>query len=148
MAQKPGARSKPYRIDDQIGAKLGKAYNQALNDLRARLTPFDITPQQMGVMMRLKEQGEASQNSLGRMVNMNPATIHGIAKKLVGRGLVELSKAPDDQRLTVLRLTPEGKALAKKMQPHSNAASEKTRSPLSKAEQQRLDELLDKLNAG
>jgi len=59
---------------------LGKAYKQALNDLRARLTPFDITPQQMGVMMRLHEKAEASQNTLGRMVNMNPATIHGIAK--------------------------------------------------------------------
>jgi len=66
----------------------------------------------------------------------------------MGRGLVELSKVPDDQRLTVLKLTQEGKALAKKMQPYSNAASEITRSPLSKAEQRRLDELLDKLNAG
>ena len=30
------------------------------------------------------------------------------------RGLFELSKAPDDQRLTVLKLTQEGKARAKK----------------------------------
>jgi DNA-binding MarR family transcriptional regulator len=95
--------------------------------------------------MRLNEQGEVSQNSLGRLVGMKPATIHGIAKRLESRGLIASRRSPEDQRLILVALTANGKTLATELQPFSEAASAETRTPLSKTDQKKLDELLDKL---
>ena len=95
--------------------------------------------------MRLNEQGEVSQNSLGRLVGMKPATIHGIAKRLETRGLIATRRSPEDQRLILVQMTKSGEDMVGDLQPLSSAASAQTLKPLSTTEQKTLSALLDKL---
>lgn len=95
--------------------------------------------------MRLNEKGEVSQNSLGRMVGMKPATIHGISKRLESLHLIASRRSPEDHRLTLVALTKTGNDLAKKLEPLSEAASALTLEKLSPEEQATLKRLLDKL---
>ncbi|MBT3991945.1 MAG: MarR family transcriptional regulator [Rhodospirillaceae bacterium] len=113
--------------------------------MRQRITEFDITTQQLATLMRLQEQGEVSQNNLGRKLDMKPATIHGIAKRLEKRGLIASRRSPEDQRLILVALTSVGQKLAKELRQYSEAASAKTMTPLNKSEQKTLKSLLDKL---
>ena len=116
--------------------------------MRRKISGYEITTQQLAVLMRLKEQGEVSQNNLGRMVGTKPATIHGISKRLETLRLIASIRSPDDHRLTLLALTKEGDALADKLQPLSDAASSITVEKLSSDEQVTLKKLLDKLISG
>jgi MarR family transcriptional regulator, lower aerobic nicotinate degradation pathway regulator len=97
--------------------------------------------------MRLQEQGEVSQNSLGRMVGMKPATIHGIAKRLEGRGLIAARRSPKDQRLILVALTDTGRGMAEELQQHSEAATAQSLGALSPTEQKTMKALLDKIVA-
>jgi DNA-binding MarR family transcriptional regulator len=50
-----------------------------------------------------------SQNQLGRLTAMDPATISGVIGRLTTRGYVQASPDPKDARVVVLGLTPAGK---------------------------------------
>ena len=49
--------------------------------------PFDVTPTQFAALAKLDDAGPVSQNELGRLTAMDPATIWGWPAASVKRGL-------------------------------------------------------------
>src|SRR3546814_4425941 len=49
-------------------------------------------------MARLHEMGKLSQNRLGRLAAMDPATIQGVIRRLHERGFIERLADPTDRR--------------------------------------------------
>jgi DNA-binding MarR family transcriptional regulator len=86
-----------------------------------------------------------SQNQLGRLTAMDPATIQGVIQRLLVRGLVERYPDASDRRCTLLRLSPAGKQLATSVIGPARAISEQTLSPLGESERATFLDLLRKL---
>ncbi len=134
-----------YRLEDQIGYLLGRARGVALGNLRRNSGGLDLTPPQLGALLKLMELGEASQNELGRQSGMKPATVHGVIRRLMSRGLVETRRSPEDQRLLLVALTAAGQETAAEVARHSRAASAETLAPLDENEQELLEGLLRRI---
>ena len=141
-------QDEPYRLEDQIGYLLGRAQAVALGNMRRDMGDIDLTPPQLGAMLKLMELGEVSQNDLGRQSGMKPATVHGVVQRLEKRGLVSSRPSPDDQRRRLIFLTAAGQEMALTLTVHSQQAASTTLSPLTGDEQLMLTDLLKKIIQG
>jgi DNA-binding MarR family transcriptional regulator len=136
----------PYVIEDQIGHLLRRAHQRATAIFLAELGErFQITPTQYAALVKLHDLGEQSQNQLGRLTAMDPATIQGVIKRLQERSLIERSGDPGDKRRTTLRLSAAGAELVAAMIPFGLRVSAVTLEPLSAEEREVLLALLRRL---
>ncbi len=141
--ERPG--SSGYRLDDQVGHLLRRAYQVASANLMARMPDDGLTPVQFAVLARLHEHGPVSQNRLGRLVAMEPANIHGLVRRLSGRGLVRVDADSHDRRRLLVSLTAAGQALVESLFPVSETAGATTLAPLSGDERETLLDLLRRI---
>src|SRR5258708_12623220 len=89
------ARVEPaYRLDDQVGFLLRRAYQRASSNLIDRIGPYDLTAPQFATLARLYERGTLSQNLLGRLVAMEPANIRNFVLRLKNRPLTMTRPPP------------------------------------------------------
>jgi MarR family transcriptional regulator, lower aerobic nicotinate degradation pathway regulator len=72
------------------------------------LRPYDIGSTQWYVLYQLACDGPTMQRDLGRMLQIERATLSGIVSTLVRKGLVEQTPDPADQRQRMLRITASG----------------------------------------
>ena len=145
-AKKAGKIAKnAYRLEDQVGHLLRRAHQRATAIFLERLNDADVTPTQFAALAKLADEGELSQNHLGRLTAMDPATIQGVTHRLRARGLIAGRADPKDGRRTLLRLSATGVRLAKRVIPKGFGVSEGVLAPLSQAEQKRFLGLLKRL---
>jgi DNA-binding MarR family transcriptional regulator len=124
-----------YVLEAQIGHVLRRAHQRATQIFMAELGDrFQMTPTQYAALIKLYELGEQSQNRLGRLTAMDPATIQGVVKRLEERHLVERSGDPEDRRRSTLRVTAAGAVLAREMLPFGRRVTEVTLERLSPGE--------------
>src|ERR1700704_6608195 len=100
-----------YRLEDQVGFLLRRAYQRASSNLIERIGPYDLTAPQFATLARLYERGTLSQNLLGRLVAMEPANIRDVVLRLKKRRLVSTGRDPSDARLLLVSLTSSGMSL-------------------------------------
>jgi DNA-binding MarR family transcriptional regulator len=141
----PGASSRPYRIEDQIGYLLRRAHQRASAIFQVNIGDPNITPTQYSSMAKLNEYTELSQNLLGRLVGMDKATMQGVVRRLKDRRLVDSRPDPGDARRTLLSLTTDGQRITHKLLMNGPAVSRETLKPLTPAEQRQLLDLLSKI---
>jgi DNA-binding MarR family transcriptional regulator len=134
-----------YRVEAQIGHLLRRAHQRATSIFQETLDDPSLTPTQFAALMRLTDDGPLSQNQLGRLAAMDPATVQGVARRLEERGLVTRVADARDRRRTVLSVTADGRALADRLIDSARAVSAKTLAPLSPRERETLIELLGKI---
>jgi MarR family transcriptional regulator, lower aerobic nicotinate degradation pathway regulator len=72
------------------------------------LRPYGIGSTQWYVLHQLANDGPTMQRHLGRMLQIERATLSGILSTLVRKGLVEQTVDPTDQRQRMLRITASG----------------------------------------
>jgi MarR family transcriptional regulator, lower aerobic nicotinate degradation pathway regulator len=135
----------PYVLEAQIGHLLRRAHQRHVAIFLAAMGEDAPTPTQFAALVKLADAGELSQNRLGRLTAMDPATVNGVVSRLIARGLVERAADPDDQRRVTLRLSPGGRALVASLVDRARAASALTLEPLTAAEQRRVIALLRKI---
>jgi DNA-binding MarR family transcriptional regulator len=135
-----------YVLEDQIGHLLRRAHQRATAIFLAELgEAHQVTPTQFAALVKLCEYGELSQNHLGRLTAMDPATIQGVIRRLAARALIERSGDPGDRRRAKLRLTAAGAALVPKLLDLGLRVSAATLAPLSPAERRSLLAMLRRL---
>jgi DNA-binding MarR family transcriptional regulator len=137
-----------YRLEDQVGFLLRRAYLHASSNLVARIGPYDLTAPQFATLARLYERGTLSQNLLGRLVAMEPANIRDVVLRLKKRRLVTSRRDPDDARLNLVSLTPSGRSLIEELIPIEVECTALTLAPLNAKEKQILYDLLERLAGG
>jgi DNA-binding MarR family transcriptional regulator len=135
----------PYRLEDQVGFLVRKVHQRATVVFNEVMADFDVTPTQFAALAKLDDLGSVSQNELGRLTAMDPATIWGVASRLNKRGWVSQSAHPDDARLVMLDLTAEGRAAVARMKATAAEVSRRTLAPLDPAEAAVLVDLLRRL---
>jgi len=132
-----------YVLEDQVGYKLRLAHQRHL-EIFAEMMP-DLTPTQFSTLLRLREQGAASQNHLGRLAAMDAATTKGVVDRLRDKGLVATARSQVDQRRLMVSLTADGAAALDRAVPVARAISARTTGALDAAELATLMGLLDRL---
>lgn len=151
--KRPAAKGAPandtaahdYRLEDQIGFLLRRAHQRASAIFAAVMGEFGVTPTQFAALAKLDDLGSVSQNELGRLTAMDPATIWGVVSRLAKRGFVAQSPDPGDARLVMLTLTPAGRDAVRAMKQAAAQVSRQTLAPLSDKEAAALEALLRRI---
>ena len=103
-----------YRVEDQVGFLLRRANQRHTAIFADGMAEVDLTPMQFTALVKVVEHGKVTQNLLGRLAAMDPATIQGVVRRLIDRGLVARADDPMDRRTIVLAATDAGMALARR----------------------------------
>lgn len=129
----------------QLDHLLKRAHQRAARLVADQFVGLQLTPAQFAVLAKLYERGEISHNHLGRLTATDPATIQGIVRRLLDRGLIRLRDDPVDRRRILLSLTEDGQRLAALALPKARMGGEMVAASLDAAEQKELVRLLRKL---
>jgi DNA-binding MarR family transcriptional regulator len=138
-------RAAAYVLEDQVGFLLRCAHQRATEIFSAVMGRFAVTPTQFAALAKLDDLGSVSQNQLGRLTRMDPATVSGVVGRLIARGLVRQSADPRDARLVLLALTPSGRAAVLEMKAAGAEVSRRTLEPLTPGEADALAKALAKI---
>jgi MarR family transcriptional regulator, lower aerobic nicotinate degradation pathway regulator len=131
-------RAAAYVLEDQVGFLLRCAHQRASEIFNGVMGRFGVTPTQFAALAKLDDVGSVSQNQLGRLTRMDPATVSGVVGRLIARGLVHQSPDARDARLVLLALTPSGRAAVLEMKAAAAEVSRRSLEPLPAAEAQAL----------
>jgi DNA-binding MarR family transcriptional regulator len=108
MTQRPAL---PFTLDEQVcfalystSLAMTKAYKPLLENL-------GLTYPQYLAMLVLWETDDVTVKDMAARLNLDPATVTPLLKRLEAQGLVERVRGTDDERLVYVRLTSAGKAL-------------------------------------
>ena len=134
-----------FVLENYVGHLLRKATQRASEIFQRVMSDFDVTPTQFAALVKLADEGEVSQNVLGRLTAMDPATILGVVSRLRRRNLVDSRLDPNDGRRILLHLTDDGKRLVAEMRSVASAVTTEALSPLTKTESRTFLRLLQKL---
>lgn len=137
--------STDYALDEQVGYLMRLAM-QRHTAIFQKHTIDGLTPTQFSTLVRLNEQGRASQNELGRLAGMDIATIKGVVDRLRERGLVSSEPSPEDKRRSLISLTEAGRTLLTRMLDRGRVITEETLEPLSPSDRATLVALLKHLS--
>lgn len=139
------ARAADYVLEHQVGYLLRCAHQRATETFNAVMGEFGVTPTQFAALAKLDDLESVSQNQLGRLTAMDPATISGVVGRLTARGYVRPSPHAKDARVVVLGLTTSGKAAVSAMKAVAADVSRKTLQPLAPDEAAALVKALTKI---
>jgi len=132
-------------LDEQTGHLLRRAHQRASAIFLSELSDAGLTPAQFFAMARLHEMGEVSQNHLGRLVAMDPATIQGVVRRLIDRGLLKRKPDPRDKRRMIPRLTAKGRKIVTRLTDNARRVDETILAPLAPKERVRFVAMLKRL---
>lgn len=134
-----------YLVEDQVGFLLRRAHQRHTAIFLDAMAPLELTPTQFTALIKTVEQGRVTQNLLGRLSAMDPATIQGVVRRLIRRGLIERRVDPMDRRASVLVATEAGHVLACRAVMLARAITEATLAPIDPADRPHLLALLRRL---
>ncbi|MCK6453061.1 MAG: MarR family winged helix-turn-helix transcriptional regulator [Alphaproteobacteria bacterium] len=126
-----GAAAPDYRLEEQAGHLFRRVHQRATAIFLNKIGEPQLTPTQWAALVKLRDTRGASQNHLGRLTAMDPATIQGVIRRLVDRDLIERAGDPQDRRRQVLRLTPAGAALVDRLSANALEVSRAILEPLT-----------------
>ncbi len=135
----------PYVLEKQIGHLLRRAHQRASAIFAELIGEDRLTPLQYAALVKVHDCGSVTQNHLGRLTAMDPATIRGVVKRLRDRGLIARRADLAHRRRIVWRLTAAGAAVVARTVPRGRRISAQTLAPLSPQEQSVLLSLLQRL---
>lgn len=137
--------SADYVLEDQVGHLLRRAHQRHTALFASAFEASGLTPTQWAALAGLAATGAMTQNLLGRATAMDPATVQGVVRRLIARGLVGRAPDPADRRQVKLTLTPAGRSCYHQALECAVAVTEETLAPLAAAERQAFLALLRRL---
>lgn len=102
------------RLENQLCFPLYAASREIIRLYRPHLDALDLTYTQYITMMVLWEEQEISVKQLGKRLYLDSGTLTPLLKSLEAKGCVTRARCKDDERVVLVRLTEQGKALQEK----------------------------------
>ena len=134
-----------YVLEEQIGHVLRRVHQRASAIFMASFAEHGLTPTQFAALAKIRDEGEVSQNYLGRLTAMDPATMKGVIGRLHKRRVISRQADPADGRRTLWRLTASGERLLARTVAVGEATTNKTLAPLAPKERKTVLDLLSRL---
>ena len=142
---RPAPSPDDYKLAEQVGHLLRRAHQRHTAIFQEGIGATQLTPTRFAALVKIKDVGQVSQNELGRLTAMDPATIQGVIQRLEARKLIDREPDAQDRRRAILRLSAAGQALIADAIQHARAITEATLAPLSPDERAQFLALLKKL---
>ncbi len=132
-------------LPELIGYNLRKSQIAVFQDFAAAVGAEDITPGQFGVLTLIQANQGLNQSELGEAMGVDRSTVVAVIDRLERRGLVQRAPAPNDRRSYALRLSSDGDATLRRLEPLVRRHEATIASDLSAAEQRTLIDLLRRI---
>lgn len=92
-----------------LGPTLGWAAQLSKAAMDARVSPYDVTPVQVHVLLYLQQHGgEVPQQELADYLRVKPSTVNGVLDRMAEKGLVRRSVNGADARRRLVHRTEKG----------------------------------------
>ncbi|WP_062430692.1 MarR family winged helix-turn-helix transcriptional regulator [Herbidospora daliensis] len=101
----------PLSLENQVCFALAVASRSVIALYRPVLEPMGLTHPQYLVMLALWERAPLSVKDLAGLLQLEPATLSPLLKRLEAAGLVERRRGTADERSLAVTLTDSGRAL-------------------------------------
>jgi MarR family transcriptional regulator, lower aerobic nicotinate degradation pathway regulator len=134
-----------FLVEDHVGFLLRRAHQRHVSLFLEIAGHHGLTPTQFAALFKTVELGRVTQNLLGRLTAMDPATVQGVVRRLIARGLLVRAHDPMDRRTAVLTPTEEGVALIDRSVSCAQQSHEAALAPLNAQERNQLLALLRRL---
>jgi len=130
-------------VYDQPGHLIRRAQQIAVSMFYSTVG-YELTPVQYGALRILQDYPGIDQVTLARLCALDTSTAANLAVRLEQRGFVKRMVPAGSKRFRLLRLTPQGAALLKKILPSGRLLSRRLLQALDKKEQKVFLRLLKK----
>ena len=131
--------------DDFYGPLLGHCAHQAREQMRSRMSRYDMTPTQTHVLLYLAEHGPSAQSVLAEGMRVKAPTANGIIDRMEEKGLLVRSVDERDARRRLVGLTEKGQGLVEQIQRQFMLAEETIVRGFDEAEQRQLRAFLQRI---
>ena len=131
-------------IKNQLCFPLYACSRKIVGSYTPYLKPMGLTYTQYVVLMALWEHESLNVGQLGSILHLDAGTLTPLLKRLEKMGYVTRQRSREDERITIISITPEGDALKEQCKDIPLKLS-KAGSHLSKEEAKELYHLLYKL---
>jgi DNA-binding MarR family transcriptional regulator len=101
----------PLALENQVCFALAVASRTVIAVYRPLLEPMGLTHPQYLVMLALWQHAPLSVKDLSRLLQVDPATLSPLLKRLEAAGFVRRPRASDDERSLAVTLTEAGRRL-------------------------------------
>lgn len=101
-------------LKDQLCFSVYVFYRELMNAYRPLLDSMDITYTQYIVLLVLWETDNVTVNTLGEKLKLDNGTITPLLKRLEAKNIITRTRSSEDERVVMIALTKEGKALKDK----------------------------------
>jgi DNA-binding MarR family transcriptional regulator len=133
-------------LRDLLGYGLRRAQVRAFQDFAVAMSPFEVSPGQLGVLLLVDANPGVNQSALARAMGLDRSTIVAVIDRLERRDLVSREPSPDDRRSHALVLTRTGRKFLSDVRPHLERHEARLAGDLSEAERKTLTSLLNRIN--
>ena len=114
MADKLTQEFNPLKLENQMCFPLYAAARKVTGLYTPILAELDLTYTQYIVMLVLWEKDEISVKEIGERLFLDSGTLTPLLKNLEKKGLLTRNRSKEDERVTIAKLTAEGKDLREK----------------------------------
>lgn len=134
-----------FIAEESVGFIINRTNQKLSNYLTRRFKPYDITPEQWGVLNRLWVKDGISQKEISEITYKDQTTLTRILDKLERKGLITRQTSPDDRRVFLIFLTAEGRSLEDILVPIAYEVLGEALKGISEEEIKQLKVLLNKI---
>lgn len=104
-----------FMLTESVGFRIVKARNLVVAEMDAALKDLDITGQQMGILLSLKQGVATTPFELSKLLGIDTGLMTRMLDKLETKGLLARSRDADDRRVVNLSLTAKGRETAEQI---------------------------------
>ncbi|MEY4979942.1 MAG: hypothetical protein RLZZ352_2212 [Pseudomonadota bacterium] len=130
--------SSPRFVDDYLGYLLGQANHALFKDFEDAVRAAGLGSLEWRVLATLSDQSPMAVGQLAQEVLSQQPTVTKLLQRLSGQDWVQLCDDPQDQRRTLVTITPAGLAKVQPLMAQAREHEAQTLSSLSPADIQRL----------
>jgi DNA-binding MarR family transcriptional regulator len=138
----------PLALESQVCFRAVVAARSVVAVYRPILAPLGLTHPQYLVMLALWERDDRSISDLGATLQLEPATLTPLLKRLQGAGFVDRARSSVDERVVVVSLTASGRELRERAVDVPAQAAARTGLTIAELEALRdaLDDVVGRVN--
>ena len=137
------------RIDEEVIYNIAKVYTLVSNTLAVVLSRHNLSLAKFNILLMAKHVGRdkgISQHKLSELLLVTTSNTTRMIDKLEKEGYVARTSKTGDRRVRLIKITREGSDLLDKVWPdYKKKIEELVGSNLSKAEKEKINEILEKL---
>lgn len=122
-------------------------YDMLIPSLPREWLESDVTVAQLRVLLVLHTDGPSRMGSIASAIGVALSTATGIVDHLVRKGLVLRDADPQDRRLVICKLSPEGQGLANRLWTWGQSQIEKLLESMTEEQLQKAVEVTEFLHS-